>query len=118
MVNNNGTDKPNGPLAAALLAGGIGCAVLGVVTFMNQTDPTSAFSRALVWVKPVGALSGKSSLAILAFLLAWVILGLVWRGREVNFKAVSIVAFLLLAIGLIGTFPPVWYLVAPLPPPS
>ncbi len=107
---DNQRNKPNGPVAAALLAGGIGCAVLGVVTTMNQASPDSAFSKFLVWSKPVGSLSGKSSLGIIAFLLAWLVLGLLWRRKEVRFKPVSVIAFILLAIGLIGTFPPVWRL--------
>ena len=106
-------DKPNGPLAAALLAGGVGSAALGLLTFFNQVYPAGAYSQFLNWYKPVGALSGKSSLAIVAFLLAWLILGLLWRGREVNFKAVATAAFLLLAVGLLGTFPPVWHLFLP-----
>ena len=114
----NETDKPNGPVAAAFLAGGIGSAVLGLVTLLNQTNPTSAFSKSLVWVQSVGNLSGKSSLAIITFLASWIILHLLWRGRQVNFLAISIVAFLLLVVGLIGTFPPVWNLIYPLPPPS
>jgi hypothetical protein len=106
-------DKPNGPVAAALLAGGIGCAVLGLVTFINETNSTSAFSQSLVWVKPVGGLSGKSSLAIIAFLVSWIILGLVWRGQEVKFGTITTISFILLAIGLLGTFPPVWHLFIP-----
>lgn len=108
MVNE--TNKPNGPVAAALLAGGIGSAVLGLVTLINETNTTSAFSKSLVWVKSVGGLSGKSSYAIIAFLLAWVVLHFVWKSKEIKFDSISIVAFVLLAVGLLGTFPPVWHL--------
>jgi hypothetical protein len=111
MENKPG--KPNGPVAAALLAGGIGNAVLGVVTFANQVKPASAFSQWLVWYKPVGALAGKSSLAILAFLLAWMVLGLLWRQRELRFGRIAILSFILLLVGLIGTFPPFWNLFIP-----
>ncbi len=106
----NKMDKPNGPVAAALLAGGIGCAVLGVATFANQVAPTSAFSQWLVWDKPVGALAGKSGLAIIAFLLAWAVLGLLWRRKELRFGRIAVISFLLLAVGLVGTFPPFWLL--------
>ena len=111
MENKN--DKPNGPVAAALLAGGIGSALLGVVTFANMVDPTSAFSAWLVWYPPVGSLSGKTDLAIIAFLLAWVVLGLLWRQRELPFGRIAAISFILLAVGLIGTFPPVWQLFLP-----
>jgi hypothetical protein len=33
-----------------------------------------------------------------------------WKNREVNFGSVSAAALILLAIGLLGTFPPVWHL--------
>jgi hypothetical protein len=106
----NETNKPNGPVAAALLAGGIGSAVMGLVTLINETNTASAFSKSLVWLKPVGGLSGKSSYAIIAFLLSWVILHFVLKGKEIKFNTISIVAFVLLAVGLLGTFPPVWHL--------
>jgi hypothetical protein len=109
----NKMDKPNGPVAAALLAGGIGSAVLGVVTFTNMVMPTSAFSQWLVWYSPVGSLSGKSSLAIISFLLAWAVLGLLWRRQEMRFGRIAVISFILLAIGLIGTFPPFWLLFLP-----
>ncbi len=106
-------DKPNGPVAAALLAGGIGCAVLGVLTFANLVNPTNAFSTWLNWYKPVGALAGKTSLATIAFLLAWAILGLLWRRKEMHFGRIAVISFILLAVGLIGTFPPFWVLFIP-----
>jgi hypothetical protein len=108
MINE--MNKPNGPVSAALLAGGIGSAVLGLVTLINETNSTSAFSKSLVWVKPVGGLSGKSSYAIIAFLLSWVILHFVWKDKDTNFARISSIALALLAVGLIGTFPPVWHL--------
>lgn len=106
-------NKPNGPVAAALLAGGIGCAVLGVVTTINQVIPSSAFSKWLNWYKPVGALAGKSSLAMITFLLAWVVLGWLWRRKELRFGRISVISFILLAVGLIGTFPAFWLLFIP-----
>jgi hypothetical protein len=109
----NAMEKPNGPVAGALLAGGIGCAVLGLVTTISEVNSTGAFAKWLVWSKPVGALSGKSSLAIIAFLVSWIILGFAWRGREVRFNTIAWISFLLLLIGLLGTFPPVWHLFIP-----
>jgi hypothetical protein len=108
MANEN--TKPNGPVSAALLAGGIGSAVLGLVTLVYELNDTSAFANALKWSKPVGALSGKSSVGILAFFLSWVILHLVWKGKDTNFARISSIAIALLVVGLLGTFPPVWEL--------
>jgi hypothetical protein len=106
----NETNKPNGPVSAALLAGGIGSAVLGLVTLIYELADKSAFAKAMVWSKPVGGLSGKSSLGIIAFFLAWVILHFVWKDKDTNFARISSISIALLVVGLLGTFPPVWNL--------
>jgi hypothetical protein len=111
-MNNRMLSKPNGPAAAVLLAGGIGSSVLGLVTWIYELNDQSVFAKSMVWVNSVGGLSGKSTLGILAFFLAWAILHVVWKGKEVNFSSISTIALILLAIGLIGTFPPVWHLFA------
>lgn len=99
-------NKSNGPVAAALLAAGIGSAVLGLVTF--GAEASEAIATALNWYKPVGPLMGKSSLGIIAFFLTWVILNSIWKGKETNFNRIATVAMVLVVIGLIFTFPPVW----------
>ncbi|MBI3153668.1 MAG: hypothetical protein HYZ21_16165 [Chloroflexi bacterium] len=100
------TNKPNGPVAAALLAGGIGSAVLGLVTF--AVEASEVVKTSMNWYKPVGPLMGKSSLGIIAFFLSWVILTYVWQGKETNFNRIATIAIVLVAVGLIFTFPPVW----------
>jgi hypothetical protein len=106
----NETNKPNGPVAAALLAGGIGAAAFGLVTLFYELLEGSAFSKSMVWSKPVGGLSGKSSWGIIAFFLAWVILHFVWKDKDTKFALISSLAIALLVVGLLGTFPPVWHL--------
>lgn len=98
--------KPNGPVSAALLAGGIGSAVLGILTFADEVFP--ALAKPLAWYKPTGDLTGKSTLAILAFFVSWVVLHFVWKDKETNFSQVSTIAIALLLLSLILTFPPVW----------
>jgi hypothetical protein len=104
------TTKPNGPVAAALLAGGIGAATLGLVTFVYELNDKSAFAKSLAWSKPVGALSGKSSLGIIAFFVAWAILHFLWKDKDTDFARISSIAIALMVVGLLGTFPPVWAL--------
>jgi uncharacterized membrane protein len=99
-------NKPNGPVAAALLAGGIGSAVLGLLTF--GAEASEVIKNLLNWYKPVGPLMGKSSVGILAFVLSWAILNFIWQGKETNFNRIAITAMVLVVIGLIFTFPPVW----------
>jgi hypothetical protein len=103
-------DKPNGPAAAALLAGGLGSAIFGLIVLFSEVN--ESFGQALNWYNPVGPLSGKSTLGILAFFLSWIVLNSMWKNREVNFNSISTIALILLAIGLIGTFPPVWHIFA------
>ncbi|MGE5462389.1 MAG: hypothetical protein ACM3PS_03485 [Syntrophothermus sp.] len=106
----NETDKVNGPVSAALLAGGIGCAAMGLITLIYEINDKSAFAKSLAWNKGVGGLSGKSGLSIIIFFLSWAILHYVWKDKETNFARISSIAIALLFVGLIGTFPPVWEL--------
>ena len=105
-MNTTEINKPNGPVAAALLAGGIGSAVLGLLTF--GAEASEVIKNILDWYKPVGPLMGKSSLGILAFILSWVILNSLWKGKETNFNRIATIALALVVVGLIFTFPPVW----------
>lgn len=102
----NELNKPNGPVAAALLAGGIGATIFGLI--VTTADLVKPFSDSLNWYKPVGPLAGKSITATLLFFIIWAVLHLIWKGKEVNFKVISWIAIALLVIGLITTFPPFW----------
>jgi hypothetical protein len=103
-------DKVNGPVAAALLAGGIGSASMGIVTVLQEMNDKSAFAKSLVWNKSVGGLSGKSSVAIIIFFVSWAILHYVWKDKDTDFARMSSIAIGLLFVGLLGTFPPFWSL--------
>jgi len=101
-------NKPNGPVAAALLAGGVGSGLFGLIVLFSELS--ESFATALNWYNPVGPLSGKSILGIAAFFIAWAVLHSMWKEKEINFSNISTAALALLAIGLLGTFPPVWHL--------
>jgi hypothetical protein len=94
----------NGPSAAAVLAAGIGLAVTGIVSTLAEA--IAAFSKALTWSKPVGALSGKTIIGIAVWLASWLVLGLIWKDRDLNLRPVLIVSAILLVVGLLFTFPP------------
>lgn len=104
------TEIPNGPAAAALLAGGIGTSVFGLITFFSEIS--APFGKALNWYNPVGPLSGKSILGTVVFFGSWVVLGTMWKGKETNFSRIAMIALALLIVGLITTFPPFWHLFA------
>jgi len=109
--------KPNGPVAASFMAAGIGSLVLGIVVCLNELggdiSKFLAFDKNFGLGSGVGPLSGKVSIMVLAFVISWVVLHLVWRGKEVNFGRVFSVALILVAAGFILTFPPVFDLFAP-----
>jgi hypothetical protein len=101
--------KPNGPVLAALLACGVGSTVLGVFTTLAQAH--SGF-RALMDIDKnlgfavgVGPLSGKTVYAVAAWLVVWAIAGFVMRGKSYHAQPFFIATFVLIGIGLLGTFP-------------
>lgn len=104
------TEKVNGPAAAALLAGGIGSAAMGLITLIYEINDKSAFAKSMTWYKPVGGLSGKSMWAIIIFFVSWAILHYLWKDKDTNFARISSIAIALLIVGLLGTFPPIWHL--------
>ena len=104
-------EKKNGMAASALLAGGIGALILGMVTTLAEAIP--AIRTSLIWYGPAGPLSGKTSVMVIFWLIAWGILGRIWKDKDVNFDRIVTISFALLMVGLLGTFPPFFELFAP-----
>jgi hypothetical protein len=100
------TVLPNGPAAAALLAAGVGSACLGLVTLCAEALPV--VSQALEWSPAVGALSGKSTVAMIGWLVSWAVLHGCWRTRQLCLPSVARWLVCTLTVGLLGTFPPVF----------
>lgn len=99
----------NGPGAAALLAAGVGCAVMGIFALLGDAFKSAA--HFFNFYNPTGPLSGVSTSAIVVWLLAWAILSKRWAKTDVNLQNVSVVAFVLLIIGFAFTFPPIMDLI-------
>ena len=95
---------PNGPAGAAILSAGAGCAFLGILSVV--ADASKPIAKLLTFYLPTGPLSGVSSVAILLWLVTWFILAKRWRIRTVAIGKVNVTAFLLLALGILLTFPP------------
>ena len=97
----------DGPAIAAIISAGIGCAVIGIATVLAEVSP--AIKAALTWWAPAGPLTGKTGIGVFAWIFSWLILHLIWGKRELPFfeKAWKF-AMVLIVIGLIGTFPPVF----------
>ena len=109
-TKTNAQELPNGPVAAAFLAGGIGSAVLGLMTILAETS--TGIKTALTWSMSVGPLSGKAGIAVIAFFVSWGIAHVLFRGKNVNFARITTIALIFLAFGLLGTFPPFFQLFA------
>jgi len=95
---------PNGSGAAALLAAGIGCFALAILAV--AADKFALIKKTLDFYNPTGPLSGVTTTAIGVWLLSWAILEWRWKNRTVAAPAICAVAFALLILSLILTFPP------------
>ena len=96
-------DRPEGPIAAAVIAGGVGAAALGVVTTLAEAS--TGVSDWLAWSDRVGPLSGKTILAVVVWLVAWAVLHAALRGRPYETRRALVVSLVLIALGVLGTFP-------------
>jgi hypothetical protein len=96
-------DKSEGPIAAAILAGGIGCLAMGV--FTTLAEASTSIKDWLNWNDDVGPLSGKTGMTMVVWLLAWAVLYVVYRDKPSETRRALIVALVLIALGVLGTFP-------------
>ncbi len=94
----------NGVAGATILSASFGCFILGVAVVLSSA--CVQVKNILTWWNPAGPLTGKTSLAVIAWLISWCILLLVWGKKDINLKLVVIISFLLLLLGFLGTFPP------------
>lgn len=97
-------DVKTGPAAAAFIAGGIGAAALGLIIPLSEAIP--ALKTWLTWDAGVGPLAGKSIVPSVLFFLTWLVLGILLRNKNFSLRTSLTIAFVGLAIGLLGTFPP------------
>jgi hypothetical protein len=95
----------NGSGAAAILSAAIGAFALSICAI--AADKMPSVNAALVFYKPTGPLSGVTTLAILLWILTWGILEFRWRKRTVALGFTCSVAFTLLALSFLLTFPPI-----------
>jgi hypothetical protein len=98
------TSLPNGAGAAAILAAGIGSFALGFLDVVADKIPS--IKTWMNFYNPTGPLSGVTTCVLIVWLAAWAILQLRWRGREMRFAPIRVIALALLALGILLTFPP------------
>jgi cytochrome c1 len=93
-------------MGASMIAAGVGSLVLGIGVVLAEVN--ADIKTFLNWVGPVGPLSGKTGLAVIAFILSWVILHYAFQRRAISLTRSFIVTVALLVLGLLLTFPPVF----------
>ena len=93
----------NGSIVAAMLAAGIGCFVYGLLICLAEAS--KAIGGILNLYDPVGPLSGKTTVAVVVWLIAWAVLGSKWKDQAADFGKMYKVTLVLVALGLLGSFP-------------
>lgn len=96
-------DKPLGPVNAALIAAGVGCFAVGFTTTLAEAS--KPVKTLMTLSTAVGPLSGKVVFAVVAWLVAWLILHLALRKSALAFGKALTITLILIALGLLGTFP-------------
>jgi hypothetical protein len=104
-------DKRFGPVAAVFLAAGVGAIVLGVLTTLAEAS--EGIKSALEWSEAVGPLIGKTIVATIAFFVSWIVLHVALAGKDPEPGKVFAWTGVLVAVGLLLTFPTFFQLFAP-----
>jgi hypothetical protein len=91
---------------AAFVGGSIGAFAMGVVVILNE----AGIFAAPTLYGPAGGVSGRTTLATIAWLVGWAVLHHRWKGREIAPRRIYPVALILIGLGILATFPPVWRL--------
>jgi len=98
------TIPTNGTALAAFLAAGIGAFGMGLVVILNEAG---VFAAPALY-NPAGGVSGRTTLAVAIWLVAWALLHHRWKERQLEPRRVHAATSILVIVGLLLTFPPVW----------
>jgi hypothetical protein len=102
-------DKPDGPGAAAMLAAGIGIFVLGLFTVLSEvSEGIHTFLGDLAGDSGVGPLAGKTIMGVVGFFGSWLILGILWKNKNVDIKRMFWIGLVLGILGAVFMLPPVF----------
>ena len=105
-IEKTETYVATGVAAATFIASGIGALVLGLMT--TGAVLSAGLKDALNWWNPAGPLTGKTGVAILAWLISWLLLNTLWKGKEVDLRKSFVISLILIGLGVLFTFPPVF----------
>lgn len=94
----------NGSAMAAFMGAGIGAFAMGAFVLLNETG---IFTAPTLY-GPAGGVSGRTTLATIAWLIAWGVLHSRWKTRQVAPSRIALLTLALVALGTLATFPPLW----------
>jgi len=97
-------DVANGGALASFLAAGIGAFAMGFFVIVNEAG---IFAAPELYA-PAGGVTGRTTLAVVAWLSAWGLLHSRWKNRQIESRRVFAVTLVLVGLGILATFPPVW----------
>lgn len=96
--------EANGAAMASALAAGVGTFAMGLIVVLNE----AALFAAPALYGPAGGVTGRTTFATLVWLAAWGVLHARWRSREIASGRVLVLTLILIGVGVLGTFPPLW----------
>jgi hypothetical protein len=98
--------EANGAAMASALAAGVGAFAMGLFVVLNEAGRFAAPTL----YGPAGGVTGRTTFATLVWLGAWGVLHVRWRARELAPGRVLALTLVLIVLGMLGTFPPLWSL--------
>lgn len=107
-TNDKHEGAPNGAALASFLAAGIGAFAVGFFVILNETG---LFAAPALY-GPAGGVSGRMTFAAAVWLIGWAVLHSRWKNRELASRRVYATTLVLIAVGVILSFPPVWQIVS------
>ncbi|MFO7644183.1 MAG: hypothetical protein R6W95_07350 [Desulfosarcina sp.] len=105
-VKQSASTQIDGRISAAIVASGIGCLVIGLLT--TGAVISEGLKNILNWWNPAGPLSGKTSVGVIVWLVTWAIFHFLWKDQEAEVKKTMTITLILIALGFVLTFPPVF----------
>jgi len=106
VAKSTKTHVATGIAAATFISSGIGVFVMGLLT--TGAVISAGLKDAINLWNPAGPLSGKSTFAVLAWLISWGVMNTLWKGKEMDLHKSYIITLLLISLGVLFTFPPVF----------
>ena len=97
-------DGSNGAALASFLAAGIGAFAVGFFVIVSE----AGLFAAPALYGPAGGVSGRTTFAAVTWLIAWAVLHRRWKDRQLESNRVYTATLVLIALGVVLSFPPVW----------